>query len=487
VQQYLRQLRKDAVVYGIGGALRSALGLIVLPLYTRVFDPAEYGTIELLTIVATFLGALLMTGQDSALSYYFSETKSEGTDRQRAVVSAGFQWLLLFGGVGVALAIAATPLLNAWLFQGDGSWELYSVAFAACVMGNLLAYGLTLFRLTYRPWRFFLIGMLHVVCTTAVALALILVFHMGVLGHFIGFLVGTIAAAAAAWAVNRDFLDLATPHRGWWPRLLRFGLPLVPASVAMYVLNSADRWAITAYLGRDELGVYAAGAKIALAVMLAVTAFRQAWWPIALDAMQTEHGPALHRAVARLYMGAAAAACVLAALLAPYVLRVLVPPQYQQSYAVTSILVWPAVLYGLVLIVSAGIWKGKKTEWMSVGMAISAGLNVVLNALMIPWLGLIGAAVATLIAFLVWIALVIFVSEQLWPVRYSLGRMGGQLAVGIGATGLITAMFGGWTGAAWAVWPVGAGAIAMLAALTFTGVAADDLTMANANDDEGSA
>jgi len=135
------------------------------------------------------------------------------------------------------------------------------------------------------------------------SIILVIWFKLGIKGHFIGFCIGAITAAIFGWWSIRDYLDFSKLHREWWPKLIKFGAPLIPAGLGMYALNTTDRWFIVYYHGQSALGIYAVGAKFVMLVLFAVNAFRQAWWPIFMDALHKPDGPGLFRAIARLYMG----------------------------------------------------------------------------------------------------------------------------------------------------------------------------------------
>ena len=93
----LKQLGRDSIVYGIGGMLAKSVSFFTLPIYTRIFTPADYGTIEMLLVLSNFLGAILVMGMDSAQSMYFFKYKIEGKAAQARIVSSILQWRLLWG------------------------------------------------------------------------------------------------------------------------------------------------------------------------------------------------------------------------------------------------------------------------------------------------------------------------------------------------------------------------------------------------------
>ena len=114
----LKQLGKDTLIYGIGGILAKSVSFFLLPIYTRIFTPADYGTIEMLTVISSFLSAIMVMGMDSAQSMYFFKFKKNGKIAQAKIVSAILQWRLLWGVCIVLLATLIAPILNAWFFQG---------------------------------------------------------------------------------------------------------------------------------------------------------------------------------------------------------------------------------------------------------------------------------------------------------------------------------------------------------------------------------
>ena len=72
----IKQLAKDSITYGLGDIACKAILFLLIPVYTRIFIPAEYGSIETITMLVNFLGVFLMMGMDAAQSFYFFEQKS---------------------------------------------------------------------------------------------------------------------------------------------------------------------------------------------------------------------------------------------------------------------------------------------------------------------------------------------------------------------------------------------------------------------------
>ncbi|MBI5952675.1 MAG: lipopolysaccharide biosynthesis protein [Chloroflexi bacterium] len=427
----LKQLGKDSFVYGLSGVIARGLGFFLLPIYTRVFTPSDYGTIETLSLVSSLLGSLLVMGMDSAQSFYFFEQKENGASAQGRMISGVVQWRLAWGSLIVALAILVSPLLNTLLFEGRLSWEYFAISFIGTLITQIALQSAEVYRLLYRPWSYIRVTVTNTVATAALTLIFVVVLDGGILGFFIGNTTGSLVAAVIGWWSIRGYLDWSKWHRDWWPRLLRFGAPLVPAGLSMYLLNTIDRWAIVQYHGTELLGLYSVAAKFVTLFAMVVTSFRQAWWPVAMDALNSDDGPQLFRMVGRLYMGIGVTGIILITAISPWLIRLLTTLPYYSAYTVVGVLAWQPLFYGFYLISSGGLWKREKTNWAPIGMAVAITINIIFAVLLVPEYKLFGAAASTGLAYLGWNIFSLAISERLWPVHYPLGLFGLQIGVGI--------------------------------------------------------
>jgi O-antigen/teichoic acid export membrane protein len=418
----LKQLGKDSLIYGIGGVFAKGVSFFLLPIYTRIFTPADYGTIEMLAVISSFLAAILGMGMDSAQSMYFFKHKEEGQAVRAKIVSSILQWRLIWGSAVVTIATLLAPLLNAAFFNGKLSWEYFAIAFVGTLFAQIMSQSAEVMRLLYRPWGYIGITLSQSLLSAALILTAVLVFGQGILGFFLGTAMASIAVAAFGWFRIREYITFKRLHIVWWPQLARFGAPLVPAELAMYFMNTADRWFVQYYHGEEALGIFAVGAKFALLMALAVETFRKAWWPIAMDAMHSEDGPETFRLIARLYMGLGTAAVVILTMLSPWLVRWLTAPAFHDAWPIVGILAWQALFYGFFLIASAGIWKAEKTYLNLYLMGGAAIVGLGLNWLFVPPYGARGAALATAMTFCLWTFASLAASEKLWRVDYPLLR-----------------------------------------------------------------
>ena len=437
IKSRFKQLGKDSVIYGIGGIIAKGIGFFLLPVYTRIFSPAEYGTIEMLMVLNQFLGALLVMGMDAAQSFYFFEQKQGGVKAQSRVVTAILQWRLSWGACIVLISTLASPLLSKFFFNDRLDWTYFGIAFLAALFTQILIQSAEVFRLQYRPIGYLTITLCQTLGSAALALTLILVFGFGVKGYFLGMLGGGFSAAVIGWWSVRAYVDFSKWHFDWWPRLLRFGSPLLPAALAMYVLRTSDRWFVGHYQGEEALGLYGVGARFAQIILAAVITFRRAWWPLAMDAMHSEDGPQLFKMIGRLYLGFGIMGIILLTALSPYLVKWFTAADYNSAYPIVGILAWYPVFFGFYLLTAAGIWKKEQTKIAPFLSGFAALLNVGLDFLLVPNFGGIGAATATAISFGVWNMATLMVSERLWKVWHNFFIFLVQILIGVIVCALI--------------------------------------------------
>jgi len=434
------QLGKNTIVYGIGGIFSKGLGIILLPVYTRLFSPTDYGIIEQLTITTTFLSIFLNIGMDATQSLHFFEQQKYGKNFQAKLVTSILQWRLVSGFFIVLLAVGASPFFPVWMLGTKGNLGLFAAAFAGIWFFQIMNQSAEIFRLLYRPLPYLVLTIGYSIISASIIVGLTFWLEMGILGYFAGLCLASLVTAAAGWWLAREYIDGSGWHKDWWPRILRFGLPLVPAALAMYVMNTTDRWFILHFHGKEALGIYSIGVKLSLGLLIFVEPFRKAWWPTAMNLLQTDGRPLIAR-VAQLYMGIGSVAVVLLTAFSPLLTKLLAAPIYYDAYPIVGILAWKTLFLGAYMIVSLGIWKQKKTQWVPLLHGAAAIVNILLNYVLVPKYSALGAAIASSLTFLLWILITLVVSQILWPVKFPFRQLTFQLIGGLMATGILISSF----------------------------------------------
>ena len=436
----IKQLGQDALIYGLGGAASHGVAFLLVPIYTRIFTPVEYGALEMQLVINAFLDVLLMMGMIPALTFYFFEKKKEGLEAQAQLVTAILQWYLIWGASIIIPAILLSPIWNKFFFNDQLTSSFFAVAFISVLFiqtTNLIS---QVFRLTYRPWHFLTISLGSAWISAAIGLILVVWLKSGILGYFVGLGVGGAAGVFLGLINIHEYIRWNQWHWDAWPELLKFGLPLVPASLMTYFLTASDRWFINYYLSPYELGLYALGAKFALVIAFLIQSFGRAFMPFSMDLINNNDKAEADKSLAlifRYFSGLGYALIILLTGVAPFMVRLLAPAEYAQAYPIIGILSLSGLFFGYTYFSSLGCWKAEKTYLYSVSVLMATMMSLLLNVMLIPAYGIIGAAVATSIGMLVLALMSFGLSQWVWKIEFDFLTTWLQMFICLAAMGVI--------------------------------------------------
>lgn len=416
----IKKFMSETSIYAIGSIFARGINFLLLPIYTRLFTPELYGQIEFVIVICLLVSEVLMMGLDSSLSFYFHEKNQKTKAARSILISSILQFRLFFGLIFLILISFSTAFLTKLIIGERFNENILVIAFSSVLITQIMVQSSEVLRLLFRPWPYIFITIAHSILTALFIISLIVILDYGIEGYFYGLLLGSIFASILGWFIIREYINFTKIHFSYWIKLIKFGLPLVPAGMAFYALNLGDRWFVK-YLTNDyELGIFAVGAKISLIITVLMETLRKAWWPHILDNLDKTTGVHLINFLSKLLMTIGLCTLIAFFWLSPYLVGFFTSPLYHKSWTVASLLGFASFFNSLFLIASIGIWKEKKTYLNVYLLTISFILGCFLNVVFIPKFGINGAAFATLITCIFWIFITYHISEKFYKTNLPL-------------------------------------------------------------------
>ena len=414
----MRNLGRHSLVYGLGVILTKAVSFLMLPIYTRLLTPADYGVLQLimmtLEVVSIFAGSRIAFG-----IFHFYHKASDEAGRRDVLSTA----LLLLAGtyvVTATTAVAAAPWIAEAVFGEGGRYTTY-IRLAALGMAfeSLMLVPTALFQLKERSGAFVTISMLRLLLQVGLNLLLLIQFDMGVAGVLLSsLLTSLIVGGALAISLVRQ---VGTTFRGSAAReFLRFGLPLVAVQVATFVYTFGDRYFLNRAGGAAEVGLYGLAYQFGfLVATLGFTPFQRVWDPQRFAvAKRDDRDEIFARVFLYLNVGLLCASLGLS-LFASDVLRLIAAPAFHAAGVYVPIIVLAYVFHCWSNFLNVGIYVTGRTEYFTAANWVAAAVALLLYVLLIPrWLAW-GAAWATLGSTIVRCALAYAFSQRLWRVEYA--------------------------------------------------------------------
>ena len=428
IVEILRKIGGHTLIYSAGSLASGAIGFLMIPFYTHFLVPADYGLLELLDLTTFVIGSVVGLGLNAAIFRFYAEQQTE-TSRHEVISTvllfgislAALVYVVLFvSSRGISSAIFKTPVYNVYL----------RLAFVVLCLDTVGELALSHLRSKQQSLRVTLFSLARLSIGLMLNVYFIAFLRLGVLGILYSGLVagGTITTVLVAMALREVGLRFSG-HR--LAAMLGYGVPLIPMTLGLFVLNFADRFFLQRYSSLGEVGVYALGYKFGMvSTALIVAPFLQFWAAYMYELVERRDGRDL---IARLqvYFTLVLITFTLAlSLLSGELLRVLSPPEYWGAARVVPIVGLAYVFMGLSHFFRVGLYYTKQTKYLGYAVGGSALLNFPLNLALIPPFQAMGAALATLVSFAVLAFAMLGASQRVFPIQYQYLRLSKLICAG---------------------------------------------------------
>ncbi len=329
----LGRLGRHSLIYGIGGLVSRIVAVLLLPVYTHYLTPADYGKIETLLALTTVLGIILRAGISSAFFRFYFDAQDPVA--RRTVLRTSFWFTMGAGTLGLLLLLAFAAPLSDFLFGTSSAANLVRAAGVALWAGVNYEQLTSLFRVEERSVAFVCASLANVFITIGLTLVLVVSLDKGALGVIVGNFSGTLIVYVALLGFRREQLGLQF-DRGLLREMNRFGIPLVPTALFLWVTNFSDRFFLVKLSSVSEAGLYSVGVRVASAMVLLLTAFRMAWPAFAYSIRDEDEAKRTYAYVLTYLTVVTAWVALGLTLFAPWLVDLLAAPRFAQSYEVVG-------------------------------------------------------------------------------------------------------------------------------------------------------
>jgi len=400
----LRRVGRQASFYFVAELLGQLTGFISMPIFTRIFTTAQYGIMGLVDSTLLFAGTISGMGLRPAVVRLWGEFKTgKRPGGSSALASTMLSASFLFGALVSALFIGALFLPEAWLPRE--AKELIAMASGVILFRNVIQMVMSIVQSQERAALRASLILAERYLILGFALLYVAVFRWGLRGFFGGVLTaeGLLFVYCTIYALRR--LE-------WRPRVLNspvvresilYGLPLMGLNISGFLTDWGDRFLMTYFREASELGLYVAGYNLSnYATMFFVPALNSALIPVTMN-VWSEQGPDEARKSLETFLRyyALVALPVVFGVWGVSVegIRLLASAKFVAAAQVIPWVLAAKVIQGAYYPFLAGFYLTKRTGKLLYFMAGTAALNLALNWFLIPAMGMLGAAIATLAAY----------------------------------------------------------------------------------------
>lgn len=440
----LKELFSDSLIYGVSNVLARFINYLLVPFYTDVFSTALYGIVGLVYAAITFLNVIFTFGMESAYLRY-AENRKEAANIFKTIQIS----LLGFATLLCLLLWLLMPWLLPLFNLGPETSGIFLMMLGIIWFDTLGIVPLAELRLVRKTIPFAALKFVHVIINLSLNFYLILGLNYGIEAVFIANLSASMFVTLMVWVFTADLFK-GTWNSDWMKKVIQFGWPFVPAGIGFAINEVLDRFflnnmdpAVAAELyganitPEDIVGIYNAIYKLAVFMLLLVQMYRMAWQPFFMRHAKDEESPKMFGQAFIWYNAASAILFLAVALFKEQIVAIRIPvldaaligSDYWLGLEIVPYLLLAYWFHGWYINFSSGVFIKEKTKVLYKITLMGAVITIIANLALIPYFGMIGSAVATLMSYGAMALALGYFSRKIMHVPYRLRESFGLMVI----------------------------------------------------------
>lgn len=385
-----KALLLDSIAFAISNFASKILVFLLVPLYTNILSTADYGIADLITNTVNLLYPILtLSIMEATLRFSFEKDIS----KDDVLINS-----LFVVGIAEAILIGLTPIVQRYFESLGTYWAWFLIIF----LGFNLQQVFSQFVKGIGETNVFAIsGIIQTFIIVIANIIGLLVLNGGLYAYLfsiiLGYFVCIIYLVFAARIRVKKFSINISVLKG----MLRYSTPMIPTLVSWWVSSSADKYIIISCLGLSISGIYSVAYKIPSVLTLFTNIFTSAWTISAIQSTDCSDKENYQATVYKYFNALNVIVGSLLIILSKVIGRLLYAKEFFTAWHCVPFLLIAYVFAGLSGFLASSFRAEKKTAGLFWSSCIGAIINIVLNLIVIPYFGIIGAAFTTLIGFAV--------------------------------------------------------------------------------------
>ncbi|MGQ9818441.1 MAG: oligosaccharide flippase family protein [Candidatus Kapaibacteriales bacterium] len=413
-------LAQDTLIYGIFILIGRFLTFLLTPFYTNYLTIEEVGDIGNIFSLIAFANVLYSFGMDSAFLRYYS---SSDFSQLRSAFTNAYLGIVLISMIATICLFSFKTQIVPLLSDLPNSDTLANFAFLIPFTDTLMVIPYAYLRMERRVLAFSLIRFVLIVIAVGFNIYFISIVKTGIVGVFWAQLIANLTGIIIFLPMISKLLTFRIRF-DLFEKMLKFGLPTVPATFSGILLQVVDRPILKYLTNSSEVGMYMVNYRLAIPMMLFIAMYDYAWRPFYLSHYENQDAKDLFSRIFTYFILASAFVFLISSFYVDFLVRLpffggrFIEPKYWSGMDIIPIVMLGYFFNGIYINFTAGINIQKVTKYLPISIVIAAIINIISNFLLIPFFGFRGSAWATLIAYFVSALVVYNFSQKVYPIKY---------------------------------------------------------------------
>jgi O-antigen/teichoic acid export membrane protein len=393
-----KSLIKNTSIYALGDIIPRLLTFISLPILTRYLSPSDYGIVNYVNTLNTFLLALGFLSLNTYYLVFYYRCKD--SQEQKKLLGNLTSFVLLLNAALVVILLVFGKYFFSFLGSKIDFYPYIVIGVFTNFFNLFSILPAALYRILEKPLPLTLLNVSRGIVTLILTLVLVMHFHYTALGVlYSGLIVNFIYAFIFLYSTRKHIIwNLCFKQI---KVALAFTLPLLPGSIAYYLTTISDRILIDKYLSLTELGIYSTAATIALILNIFSFGAYKAFEPYIFKNWGQDSFMRIFENIRNAFVYILLIGALCLSVFSKEFFQIMTDVKFHQAYFYVPMIIIGVYSSSLSMLYGTIITAKGKTKINSMISITGASISVVLNILFLPKFGLITAAIVSSLALTV--------------------------------------------------------------------------------------
>jgi len=403
-------LFKNIGLMTVGNFASKIMNFILVPIYTAKLTTEEYGAADLIfTTLSLLIPILTLEINEAVLRFSLSE---EHENKQSIFTIGSFFSILSF-----CVFLVLFPI--GMIFE---PFRRYAIYIILLYVSNLAYICLSQFAKGNKYVKEYSIcGFINTVLVAGFNILFLVKFNLKVEGYLLSYVMGYVGAVLYLVVCLRKVIRVVprrSIERENVVEMLKYSIPLIPNAVCWWINNAANKYILAIFCNTALVGVFSIAYKIPSLLSVVSTIFFSAWQISAVEDFGKKECQIFYNNVFRVFFVLNGAVCIGLISFSKVMARFLYANDFFVAWKYSVILICAYFLNALATFLGTIYTTSKKTKMLLLSSLIAAVTNIVFNLLLIPYFDAYGAALATLISYLVVLVVRIYDTRKIMPMSF---------------------------------------------------------------------
>ncbi|GAB6150663.1 lipopolysaccharide biosynthesis protein [Clostridium novyi] len=411
---------KTGIIYMIGQIFSKLISFIFIPIYTRELGKVGYGKLALADTVMDFISTFLIISIFSGYIRFYREYTDENRNRLK---NTAINFAIIMSILDIILLLLFGKKLSGVILGFKDAYRVLVLIVVRSLISQFITLLMCDYNLNYKANKTVIINTVMLAMNVALSIVLVVIKKLGIIGVYEGYVYSSGIILIYLIIINIKNYKFEFDIK-MLKNMLKFSGGLIPEGMSGNILTLADRYFLKGYRGLGETGIYSIGYKFGgLIDPIFINPFKSIFTPYKFEIFNDKNAELKINEMFEKYHFIGLFLVLIIAVYSKFILIIFTTHEYIQAYRFIPIILISYFTYGKAEFYGLGIQIKNKTYINGIVMLCGGMVNIILNILLIPRYGMLGAAIATLMSYMVINFLYLKISNKISNIRYKLKQI----------------------------------------------------------------